>query len=228
MRRDKEEIKSEILRRRDEYKAGRIRFRRTVGISAASGLATLAIVFMLVTSPTVQKMMGKKPAAQDAIQDGSSGQMIFTPESVQAADPGDGPAASIGTVPPGAAHHPAETVDGFCGFTFGGLDESILPDGITVHDTETGCDYEVTDEDRMAQIVRIVNTLHEKTGLYGIHGSAGSAELFVIRIAYGDRVLTVKGLDGGFLVNDGETVMVLDKTERAELYSLIAELINEN
>ena len=84
MRRDKEEIKSEILRRRDEYKAGRIRFRRTVGISAVSGLATLAIVFMLVTSPTVQKMMGKKPAAQDAIQDGSSGQMIFTPESVQA------------------------------------------------------------------------------------------------------------------------------------------------
>ena len=68
MRRDKDEIKSEILRRRDEYRQKKIRFWRTMGISAASGLATFAIVFLLVTSPMVKRWAGKLEKAPQSAQ----------------------------------------------------------------------------------------------------------------------------------------------------------------
>lgn len=55
MRRNIEEIKSEIMRRKDEYKAKKIRFWRTMGISAASGLAALALVFFLTTRKVPEK-----------------------------------------------------------------------------------------------------------------------------------------------------------------------------
>ncbi|GEM_PF-3714395 len=55
MRRDKEEIKSEIMRRKDEYKVKRVRFWRTMAVSAGSGLACLALVFFLTTRKVPEK-----------------------------------------------------------------------------------------------------------------------------------------------------------------------------
>ena len=75
MRRDKEEIKSEILRRRDEYKAGRIRFRRTVITSLCTGAATLALVFFLTTRKvpgrTVDANAGTNAADESYAADGA-------------------------------------------------------------------------------------------------------------------------------------------------------------
>ncbi|MBR0156699.1 MAG: hypothetical protein IJM20_04165 [Clostridia bacterium] len=104
MRRNIEEIKSEIMRRKDEYKAKKIRFWRTMGISAASGLAALALVFFLTTRPIPGKNVDVNAEGGSSVKPESVGADYQSENSGTHGGP-----ASITAQPEGA---PAESTDG--------------------------------------------------------------------------------------------------------------------
>lgn len=141
MRRDKEEIKSEIMRRRDEYKAGRIRFRRTVITSLCTGAATLALVFFLTTRKVPEKTI-------DANAEGHAADESYAADGAPVENDmqsGGEPAANYGNVTAAPGEKSDEMAsDGFfdpgkwiCGTPLLEakklpLDEFIAADGLTL------------------------------------------------------------------------------------------------